>query len=71
MFVADQTDFLLTPPPQNLRNINNSSTLNVCDTKVIQKISSVYEYCHCCAAATMVRMSDEFVDSVARHGRNL
>ena len=38
---------------------------------VIQKISSVSEYCHCSAAVTMVRMRAEFVDSVARHGQNL
>jgi hypothetical protein len=40
-------------------------------TRVIQKISSVCEYCRCSAAVTMVRMRDEFVDSMARHGRNL
>jgi len=40
-------------------------------TRVIQKISSVCEYCPCGAAVSMVRMRAEFVDSVARHGRNL
>jgi len=40
-------------------------------TRVIQKISSVCEYCLCSAAVTMVRMAVEFVDSVTRHGRNL
>jgi hypothetical protein len=40
-------------------------------TRVIQKISSVCEYCRCSAAVTMVRVRAEFVDSVARHGRNL
>jgi len=40
-------------------------------TRVIQKISSVCEYCLCSAAVTMVRMGAEFVDSVARHGQNL
>jgi len=40
-------------------------------TRVIQKISSVCEYCFCSAAVTIVRMGAEFVDSVARHGRNL
>jgi hypothetical protein len=40
-------------------------------TRVIQKISSVWNYCRCSAAVTMVRMRAEFVDSVARHGRNL
>jgi len=39
-------------------------------TRVIQKISSVCKYCHCSAAVRMVRMGAEFVDSVARHGRN-
>jgi hypothetical protein len=39
--------------------------------RVIQKISSVCEYCRCSAAVTMVRMRAEFVDSVVRHGRNL
>ena len=39
--------------------------------RVIQKISSVCEYCLCSAAVTMVRMRAEFVDTVARHGRNL
>jgi len=40
-------------------------------TTVIQKISSVCEYRLCSAAVTMVRMRAEFVDTVARHGRNL
>ena len=40
-------------------------------TRVIQKMSSVCEYCCCNAAVTMVQMRAEFVDSVARHGRNL
>jgi len=40
-------------------------------TRVIQKISSVCEYCFCSAAVTMVRMGAKFVDSVARHGQNL
>ena len=39
--------------------------------RFIQKISSVYEYCLCSAAVTMVRMRAEFVDTVARHGRTL
>jgi len=39
--------------------------------RVIQKMSSVCEYCRCSAAVTMVRMLAEFVDSVTRHGRNL
>jgi len=39
------------------------------DTWVIQKISSVYEYCRCSAAVTMVRMRAEYVDSVLRQGR--
>ena len=29
--MLNNTDFLLTPPLQNWRNINNSFTLNVCD----------------------------------------
>ena len=41
------------------------------DTRVIYKISSVCKYCLCSAAVTMVRMRAEFVDTVARHGRNL
>ena len=40
-------------------------------TRVIQKISSVCEYCLCSAAVTIVRMGAEFVVSVARHGQNL
>jgi len=40
-------------------------------TRIIQKISSVCEYCLCSATFTMVRMRAEFVDSVARRGRNL
>jgi len=36
-----------------------------------KKISFVCEYCLCSAAVTVVRMGTEFVDSVARHGRNL
>jgi len=40
-------------------------------TRVVQKISSVCEYCLCSAAVTVVRMRAEFVDSVARHGQNL
>jgi len=40
-------------------------------TRVIQKISSVCEYCLCSTAVTVVRMRAEFVDSVARDGRNL
>ena len=39
--------------------------------RVIQKLSSVCEYCLCSAAVTMVHMGAEFVDSVARHGQNL
>jgi len=39
--------------------------------RVIQKISSVCEYCRCSAAVTMVYMHAEIVDSVARHGWNL
>ena len=41
------------------------------NTRVTQKISSVCEYCRCSAAVTKVRIRAEFVDSVARHGRNL
>ena len=37
---------------------------------VIQKISSVCEYCRYSAAVTIVRMRAEFVVSVAKHGRN-
>ena len=40
-------------------------------TRVIQKISSVCEYCRRSAAATMVRMHAQFVDSVTKHGHNL
>jgi hypothetical protein len=40
-------------------------------TRVIQKISSVCEYCLCSAAVTVVLMRAEFVDAVARHGRNM
>ena len=40
-------------------------------TRVIQKISSVCEYCRCNAVVTMVRMHAEFADSLSRHGRNL
>jgi hypothetical protein len=40
-------------------------------TRVIQKISSVREYCRCSAAVTMVRAHAEFVGSLSRHGRNL
>ena len=40
-------------------------------TRVIQKISSVCEYCRCSAAVTMVHVRAEFVDSVTRHGHNL
>ena len=39
--------------------------------RVIQKISSVCEYCRCSAAVTTVRMRAQFVDSVTRHGHNL
>ena len=45
--------------------------VNAGDTRVIQKISSVCKYCYCSAVVTMVCMCAEFVDSVARHGRNL
>ena len=41
-----------------------------CIMRVIQKISTVCEYCRCSAAVTLVRMCAEFVDSVARHGWN-
>ena len=41
------------------------------NTRVIQKISSVCEYCRCSAADKMVPMRAEIVDSVARHGRHL
>jgi hypothetical protein len=41
------------------------------DTKVIQKVSSVCEYCRCSAAVMMVHMHVEFFDSFSRHGRNL
>ena len=51
--------------------IEASSFLHLLTTRVIQKISSVCEYCLCSAAVTMVRMGAEFVDSVARHGRNM
>jgi len=46
-------------------------TVCVRNTRAIQKISFVCEYYRCSAAVTMVRMRAEFVDSVARHGRNL
>ena len=39
--------------------------------RVIQKISSVCEYCLCSAAVTMVRMVAKFVDSEAKHRQNL
>jgi hypothetical protein len=45
--------------------------MELCVTRVIQKISSVCKYCRRSAAVTMVRMRGEFVDSVARHGCNL
>ena len=41
------------------------------NTRVIQKIGSVCEYCRCSAAVMMVHMRAEFDDSVARHGHNL
>jgi len=41
------------------------------NTRVIQKISTVCEYRLCIVGGTMVRMRADFVDSVARHGRNL
>ena len=41
------------------------------NTRVIQKISSVSEYCRCSAAVTMMRMRAQSVDSVTRHGHNL
>ena len=40
-------------------------------TRIIQKISSVCEYCRFSAAVTMVRMRAQFVDSVTRHGHIL
>jgi len=40
-------------------------------TRVIQKISSICEYCLCSTVVTMEHTRAEFVDSVARHGRNL
>jgi len=39
--------------------------------RVIQKLSSICEFCRCSTAVTMVHMHAEFVDSVSRHGRNL
>ena len=39
--------------------------------RFIQKISSFCEYGRCSAAVTIVLMRAGFVDSVARHGRNL
>jgi len=44
---------------------------NIQSTRVIQKVSSVWEYCPCSAAVTMVRMCAEFFYSLSRHGRNL
>ena len=46
-------------------------TENNAVTRVIQKVSSVCEYCHCSAAVTMVRMRAEIFDSLSRHGHNL
>ena len=70
--------------PQNARDYDTSldifTSLKCClisgkyyyrHMSVIQKISSVSEYCRCSAAVTMVCMCAEFVDSVARHGRSL
>jgi hypothetical protein len=51
--------------------INYIPGLNLWSTRVIQKIRSVCEYCCCSAVFTMVCMWAEFVDSVARHRRNL
>ena len=49
-----------------------SAIMHVCDyMSVIQKISSICEYWRCSAAVTIVHMCAEFIDSVARHGRNL
>jgi hypothetical protein len=48
---------------QRMRSMEN--------TRIIQKISSVCECCLCSAAVTMVLMRAEFVDTVARHGRDL
>ena len=39
--------------------------------RVIQKKSSVCEYCHCSAADMMVPTRAKIVDSVARHRGNL
>ena len=49
----------------------NNTIVNYRCTRVIQKISSVCEYCRCSAAVTMVRMHAQFVDSVTSHGHNL
>ena len=51
--------------------MNSCSREHRAYTRVIQKISSVCEYCRCSAAVTMVRMRAQFVDSVTRHGHNL
>jgi len=48
--------------------LNQENNFN---TRDIQKISSVCEYCRCSAAVTMVRKRAEFLDSLLRHGRNL
>jgi hypothetical protein len=65
---------------QNMTDSVRNIELNSCNhcfsgkaisTRVIQKISSVCEYYRCSAAVKTVRMRAEFVDSVARHGRNL
>ena len=39
--------------------------------RAIQKVSSICEYCRCCAVVTMVRVCADFFDSLSRHGRNL
>jgi hypothetical protein len=40
-------------------------------TRRIHKISSVFKYCRCNDAVTMVLMRAEFVGPLGRHGRNL
>ena len=48
-----------------------TSKLFIACTRVIQKISSICEYCHCNAADKMVPMCAKIVNSMARHRRNL
>jgi len=58
-------------PPVHTAWTGESQNRRTEDTRVIQKISSVCEYCLCSTVVTMVCMGAEFVDSVARQGRNL